>query len=416
MWPVVWSMFLVAVMAASAGALRGPGTTCSRVRFLLVRATARGARCSTGGCCRGVAAAAARRGWRRRGSWRCGSTLPGKYAPVGGGRCSPTWPGARCGWDGCEENRSSGCVKRMNHGRKTEREARRAAGASGGLEVVDVETAHLDERLGLLCSVLGEAVRPAGGRPAPRPLDVESCVGPATLGFLTLVGLWWLTFSYGFTAAPHPGWPAASRSRCRCTSRRPSGWCAAAGLGEIVFSPDETLTGARWVMCSRAGPAFLSHRDRRSRGAGAPRRWLAGLRAPVHARAARGRASGLADGPLVLVLLACVAWAVLFGRVAQGARGARGLGQQGGRVRRVPGALPSAAIRRAAQLEQRVGRRGHAVQPAEPDDLAVEVVGLDGARARGARLCHDEPPPRSRPAIGADPEDVAAALARPPRG
>ena len=34
--------------------------------------------------------------------------------------------------------------------------------------------------------------------------------------------------------------------------------------------------------------------------------------------------SGLANGPLVLVLLACVAWAVLFGRVAR-ARAALGV-------------------------------------------------------------------------------------------
>jgi low temperature requirement protein LtrA len=71
-----------------------------------------------------------------------------------------------------------------------------------GLTEVDVDRAHLEERLGLfVIIVLGESVAAlvltAAQTPWPRDF-----VGTSIAGFLLLVLLWLLTFSYGFAAAP----------------------------------------------------------------------------------------------------------------------------------------------------------------------------------------------------------------------
>ena len=82
--------------------------------------------------------------------------------------------------------------------------------------------------------------------------------------------------------------------------------------------------------------------------------------------------------------------------------------EQRGRVHR---ARLSAGLRQPAggALQQLVGRGGYAVQPAEPHDLAVEVVGLDAPRGPSQAL-----PRRAAAALAPgdrpDPEDVAAAL------
>src|SRR5438445_10986292 len=68
--------------------------------------------------------------------------------------------------------------------------------------------------------------------------------------------------------------------------------------------------------------------------------------------------------------------------------GTRSSGQLSGQVldgqRARRQALPGHALGQA--LQEGVHRGGHALQPAQEDDLAVEVVGLDGARAPGQAL------------------------------
>ena len=76
---------------------------------------------------------------------------------------------------------------------------------------------------------------------------------------------------------------------------------------------------------------------------------------------------------------------------------------------------PGSACRRRPAvgrwLEQGVDRGGYAVQPAEPHHLAVEVVGLDAAGAAAQALPRGAARRVRVPATGADPQDVAAALA-----
>ncbi|MEO5710516.1 MAG: low temperature requirement protein A [Nocardioidaceae bacterium] len=172
--------------------------------------------------------------------------------------------------------------------RRANRRGNRRAGPDqqADLEVVDVETAHLDERLDLfMVIVLGEAVSQLVLAGATTPWTGEF-LRPAALGFLALVGLWWLTFSHGFAATPHPGWPRWLRgSRLLCISRRPS-----------------------------ASPALR-------RGSGRSR---STPRATGRGRPLGDVCSGLANGLLTLVLLACVAWAVPLGRVGR-ARAALGV-------------------------------------------------------------------------------------------
>ena len=70
------------------------------------------------------------------------------------------------------------------------------------LTEVDVDREHLEERLGLfVIIVLGESVAALVLTAAQTPWT-RDFVGTAVAGFLLLVLLWLLTFSYGFTSAP----------------------------------------------------------------------------------------------------------------------------------------------------------------------------------------------------------------------
>jgi low temperature requirement protein LtrA len=67
---------------------------------------------------------------------------------------------------------------------------------------VDVDHAHLEERLGLfVIIVLGESVAALVLSAAQTPWT-RNFVGTSIAGFLLLVLLWLLTFSYGFSSAP----------------------------------------------------------------------------------------------------------------------------------------------------------------------------------------------------------------------
>ena len=104
------------------------------------------------------------------------------------------------------------------------------------LEVVDVNRGHLGERLGLLVIiVLGEAVSQLVIPAAASPWD-SGYLRPLIAGFLILVGLWWLTFNFGFTAAPHTSL-AALRPRFALPLHLCATFgivCVAAGLGQIA--------------------------------------------------------------------------------------------------------------------------------------------------------------------------------------
>ncbi len=70
------------------------------------------------------------------------------------------------------------------------------------LTEVDVDHAHLEERLGLfVIIVLGESVAALVLSAAQTPWT-RNFVGTSIAGFLLLVLLWLLTFSYGFSSAP----------------------------------------------------------------------------------------------------------------------------------------------------------------------------------------------------------------------
>jgi hypothetical protein len=71
-----------------------------------------------------------------------------------------------------------------------------------GLTEVDVDREHLEERLGLfVIIVLGESVA-ALVLTAAQTAWTRDFVGTSIAGFLLLVLLWLLTFSYGFASAP----------------------------------------------------------------------------------------------------------------------------------------------------------------------------------------------------------------------
>ncbi len=87
-----------------------------------------------------------------------------------------------------------------SHGRRSGG-ARRPA-EPVGLTEVDVDREHLEERLGLfVIIVLGESVAALVLTAAQTPWT-RDFVGTSIAGFLLLVLLWLLTFSYGFASAP----------------------------------------------------------------------------------------------------------------------------------------------------------------------------------------------------------------------
>lgn len=217
---VVWAMFLVAVMAATAPAHYEQRANLFAGAFLLVRVA--------------VAQASLRTG-RVLVSWPLlqfgGLAVPwivAMWVPVP--QKFVLW-GVGLGLDllfvllrgeADPEEMTEWLRRRMTRDRR-----RRASPRTPSLEAVDVNRGHLGERLGLLVIiVLGEAVSQLVIPAASTPWGA-GYLRPLVAGFFILVGLWWLTFNFGFTAAPLPegAWRPcgrASRYRSICAPRSAS--------------------------------------------------------------------------------------------------------------------------------------------------------------------------------------------------
>jgi len=223
--------------------------------------------------------------------------------------------------------------RRMERADRRNREGRRRAEARGArrrgrrtgdglsLVAVDVNTSHLDDRLGtFIIIVLGEAVSQLVLAAATTNWHREGFEATVIVAFLTLVGLWWLTFSYGFTAAPHTrlamlpprfGLPLHLLTTAGIV-------CLASGLGVVSRAPGGVLpTGLRWVMCAGLAVYFLATGVAGLAG-GASWKWLAFWAGPCVVvpigLAAFGGA--LSNQATVVVLFAVVAWQLLYGRGA----------------------------------------------------------------------------------------------------
>jgi low temperature requirement protein LtrA len=177
----------------------------------------------------------------------------------------------------------------------------------------------LDERLGLfVIIVLGEAV--AQVIVAAGHVDWSNqLAGAASASFVLLVGLWWLTFRYGFTAVPHFG---SSDLALRATMpihllTTMSITGIAAGLGGLVEHLDGSLPASqRWLLCGGVAAYFLTTGGA-GLLAGAPLLWLLGWALPSVAAPVLLAVFG---GPLRITslpwyLAAVVAWQVAYGLV-----------------------------------------------------------------------------------------------------
>jgi low temperature requirement protein LtrA len=168
----------------------------------------------------------------------------------------------------------------------------------------------------LVIIVLGEAVSQLV-LPAASTHWHAGYVRPLAAGFLLLVGLWWLTFNYGFTATPHASL-AAMRPRFALPLHLCATFgivCVAAGLGRIGTDPEELLDERiRWLMCAGLALYFLVTTVT-GVASGAPRRWLLVWALPCTlVPLLLGGLAGpfpLSNVHLTVGLLACVAWMVL---------------------------------------------------------------------------------------------------------
>jgi low temperature requirement protein LtrA len=177
----------------------------------------------------------------------------------------------------------------------------------------------LDERLGLfVIIVLGEAV--AQVIVAAGHVDWSNqLAGVASASFVLLVGLWWLTFRYGFTAVPHFG---SSDLALRATMpihllTTMSITGIAAGLGELVAHLDGGLPASqRWLLCGGVAAYFLTTGGA-GLLAGAPPLWLLGWALPSVAAPVLLAVFGepLRTTSLPWYLAAVVAWQVAYGLV-----------------------------------------------------------------------------------------------------
>ena len=142
--------------------------------------------------------------------------------------------------------------QRMSKAEADDRRRRRADSPNGpvGLTEVDVDRAHLEERLGLfVIIVLGESVA-ALVLTAAQTEWTRDFVGTSIAGFLLLVLLWLLTFSYGFASAPgvRPGSMPPRFGLPLHLASTLGILLIGVGLGESVTVPDPLHGLMLWVL------------------------------------------------------------------------------------------------------------------------------------------------------------------------
>jgi hypothetical protein len=143
--------------------------------------------------------------------------------------------------------------------------------------------------------------------------------------FVVLVGLWYLTFSYGYVGAPNAqmatleprfGLPLHLLSTAGVIAM-------AAGFGELAANPDEHLPDSlRWIMCGGFALHLLVMAAAGAVG-GAPRRWLLGWALPCTVAPLVVAFAGdeRSNGGLLWLLAASIGWMALYGRFAERASG-----------------------------------------------------------------------------------------------
>jgi hypothetical protein len=187
-------------------------------------------------------------------------------------------------------------------------------------QITRVNRPHLGERLGLFTIiVLGEAVTQIVT--ATTRIDWAWAVAASTAaGFLAVIGLWWLTFQYGFTGSPQE-----QVTRLRAGVALPVHLASTAGivglsvgLGAAVTDAGDGVPGAlRWVGCA-ALALYVAASAVGGALSGAPAVWLAAwalpaLVLPIVAAALWGeRWPGWL---LAVVLAAVIGWMTCYGPV-----------------------------------------------------------------------------------------------------
>lgn len=201
--------------------------------------------------------------------------------------------------------------------RRRRRWARALAPPRAGVTAARLDPSLLDERLGLfVIIVLGEAVAQVVSA-AGRVDWTAGLLGAGLASFELLVGLWWLTFRYGFTAVPHFG---SGELALRATMpthllTTMSITAVAAGLGGLAEHLGGDLPASqRWLLCGGLAAYFLTT-GVAALLARAPARWLLVWALPsVVAPVLVGVFGGYLPVPLLPWLLAAVvAWQIAYG-------------------------------------------------------------------------------------------------------
>ncbi len=207
--------------------------------------------------------------------------------------------------------------------RASERRRRRGERARDRMQVFQiahVNRPHLGERLGLFTIiVLGEAVTQivtaTTGVDWTWPIALSSAAG-----FLALIGLWWLTFQYGFTGSPQE-----RVTRLRAGIALPVHLASTGGVvglsvglgAAVAHGGDGVPAGLRWVGCA-ALALYLVASGVGGALSGAPRSWLLGWPLPAAVAAIIAAAvwqAGWSGWILSVVLAAVIGWMVCYGPV-----------------------------------------------------------------------------------------------------
>jgi len=189
-------------------------------------------------------------------------------------------------------------------------------------QIAHVNRPHLGERLGLFTIiVLGEAVTQIVTATTEVDWSWAIALGSAA-GFLALIGLWWLTFSYGFTGSPQE-----KVTRLRAGVALPVHLVSTAGIvglsvglgAAVAHGGDGVPTGLRWVGCAALALYFLASAVGGALS-GAPRSWLWGWALPagvVPLVAAGVWREAWPGWVLALVLGVVIGWMVCYGPIHQ---------------------------------------------------------------------------------------------------